>query len=86
MRTLLVVTAAFAALITIAPIGTAHAEYVHGWVNGQPFHGTVYGSGPSGFGAGFAQGLANAIGDDDGRPRKHIFSNCIAKMLGGECF
>jgi hypothetical protein len=44
----------------IAPVGKAHAEYVHGWVNGQPFHANVYGSGPTGFGAGFAEGLANA--------------------------
>jgi hypothetical protein len=60
MKTLFLTTAAFAALIMIAPIGNAHAEFVHGWVNGQPFHGTVYGGGPSGFGAGFAQGLANS--------------------------
>jgi hypothetical protein len=61
MKTLLVATAAFAALVIGAPVG-AHAEYVHGWVNGQPFHANVYGSGPSGFGAGFAQGLADSGG------------------------
>ena len=40
MRTLFLATAALAALVIGAPIG-AHAEYVHGWVNGQYFHGTV---------------------------------------------
>jgi hypothetical protein len=71
MRTLLVATAAFAALMIAAPVG-AHAEYVHGWVNGQPFHANVYGnntySGPSGLGAGFAQGLANAQEESSSDP------------------
>jgi hypothetical protein len=59
MRTLFLTTAALAALMIGAPVGKARAEYVHGFVNGQPFHANVYGGGPSGFGAGFAQGLAN---------------------------
>ncbi len=41
MKTLFLTTAAFAALVMIAPVGKAHAEYVHGWVNGQPFHANV---------------------------------------------
>ncbi len=62
MKALFLTTAAFAALVMAAPIGNAHAEYIHGFVNGQYVHGNVYGnSGPSGFGAGFAQGLANSM-------------------------
>jgi hypothetical protein len=61
MKTLFLATAALAALVIGAPIG-AHAEYVHGWVNGQYFHGTIN-NGPSGFGAGFAQGWAAVQGD-----------------------
>ena len=38
MKTLFLATAALAALVIGAPIG-AHVEYVHGWVNGQYFHG-----------------------------------------------
>jgi hypothetical protein len=60
MRTLFLTTAALAALMIGAPVG-AHAEYVHGFVNGQPFHANVYGGGPSGFGGGFAQGFANSM-------------------------
>jgi hypothetical protein len=63
MRTLFLATAAFAALVIGAPVG-AQAEYVHGWVNGQYFHGTIN-NGPSGFGAGFAQGWA-AVQDAGG--------------------
>jgi hypothetical protein len=59
MKALFLTTAAFAALVMVAPVG-AHAEHIHGFVNGQPFNGDVYGSGPQGFGAGFAQGLANS--------------------------
>jgi hypothetical protein len=63
VKTLFLATAAFVALITIAPIGNAHAEYVHGWVNGQYVYGNVVGDGPSGFGAGLANGLNAAALD-----------------------
>jgi hypothetical protein len=56
MKALFLTTAAFAVLVLVAPVG-AHSEHIHGWVNGQPFHADV---GPQGFGAGFAQGLANS--------------------------
>jgi hypothetical protein len=59
MRTLFLTTAALAALVMIAPVGNAHAEFIHGYVNGQYVSGHVH-TGPQGFGAGFAEGLANA--------------------------
>jgi hypothetical protein len=66
MRTLLLTTAAFAALMIGAPVG-AHAEYVHGFVNGQYVHGNVFvNNGPQGFGAGFAQGLGAATANANG--------------------
>jgi hypothetical protein len=52
-----VVLIAALALVT----SQAHAQTIFGAVNGQPFHGTVFGGGPSGFGAGFANGLNNAL-------------------------
>jgi hypothetical protein len=48
------------AVVAASTVHPAHAEHIHGFMNGQPFSGNVY-SGPSGFGAGFAEGLGNSL-------------------------